>query len=201
MIDMKLLGENCMKNGFEIIFAKDKNEALEISKKYFKDGMSIGLGGSSTIEECGIYDFLVNNKKIKLYNQYEEGISMSENMKRRKEGMTADIYVTSTNALTQDGEFVNCDGSGNRVAAQIFGSDKLLIVAGKNKLVKSVVDGFERIKNIAAVKNVDRLNQKAIKFNKEPYHTVESISNKFVYINSDVKGRTTIILVDEELGF
>jgi len=201
MTDIKLLKQNCEKNGFEFIFAENKDEALKIAKKFFKPNMSVGFGGSVSIEECGIYDFLINSKDLKVLNQYEKGIDMKENIRRRKEGMIADIYVTSTNALTMNGELVNCDGSGNRVAAQIFGSDKLLIIAGINKVVKDVDAGFLRIKNIAAVKNAQRINEKAMQLGKESKYTAEDISHKFVYINGDVMGRTTIILVNEELGY
>ncbi|MDR0467851.1 MAG: lactate utilization protein [Campylobacteraceae bacterium] len=201
MMDLKLLKQNCEKNGFEFIFVENKKEALKVAKEFFKSNMSVGLGGSVSVEECGIYDFLVNNKDLKVFNQYEQGIDMEENMRRRKMGMIADIYVTGTNALTMNGELVNCDGSGNRVAAQIFGSDKLLIVVGINKIVKDVDAGFLRIKEIAAIKNVERLNEKAIKLGKEPKYTIENISHKFTSISGDTKGRTTIILVNEELGY
>ncbi|MDR1976302.1 MAG: lactate utilization protein [Campylobacteraceae bacterium] len=200
-METKTLKLNCEKNGFEFVSAKTKQEALEIAKGYITKGSSVGLGGSVSVEEIGLLEYLSNSKDITLFNQYEEGITKEENAKRRKEGLTADIYVTSTNALTRKGELVNADGSGNRVAAQIFGSKKLLLIVGKNKIVRDVAAGFERIKNVAAVKNADRLNQKALTFGKEPNYTPKDISQKYGIIVSETPGRIVIIFVDEALGY
>ncbi|UTJ07497.1 lactate utilization protein [Arcobacter roscoffensis] len=190
--------ESC---GYKVHNAKDKKEALEISKIYIKEGISVGLGGSTSVGQIGLLDFLVNNKNITLYNQYEKGISMEENTKRRREGMLTDLYVTGTNALTKDGKLVNADGSGNRVAAMIFGPKKVLVIVGKNKIVNSVEEGFDRVMNVAAVKNIDRMNKKAIEMGKEPRHNLDNAANKFTYIKADEKDRIVLILVDEELGF
>jgi len=190
--------EDC---GYKVHSAKDKNEALEISKTYIKEGISVGLGGSTSVGQIGLLDFLVNNEDITLYNQYEKGISMEENTNRRRLGMLTDLYVTGTNALTTDGKLVNADGSGNRVAAMIFGPKKVLVIVGKNKIVNSVEEGFDRVMNVAAVKNIDRMNSKAIEMGKEPRHNKNNIANKFSYIKADEKDRIVLILVDEELGF
>ena len=115
--------------------------------------------------------------------------------------MLSDLYICGTNALTKTGELINADGSGNRVAAQMFGPKKVLIVTGRNKIVETVEDGFKRIMEIAAPKNIERMNNTAIAMGKEPRHNMDNIGNKWAYIDGDVEGRTTIILVDEDLGF
>jgi len=190
--------ENC---GYKVHLAKDKNEAFEISKTYIKDGISVGLGGSTSVGQIGLLDYLLNNKNITLYNQYEAGITMDENIERRRKGILTDLYVTGTNALTKDGKLVNADGSGNRVAAMIFGPKNVLVIVGKNKIVETVEDGFKRIMDVAAIKNIDRMNSKAIEMGKEPRHNLDNIANKFTYIKADDKDRIILILVDEELGF
>ncbi|MDR3177794.1 MAG: lactate utilization protein [Campylobacteraceae bacterium] len=200
-MDIEELKENAQKNGIEIIFVQTKQEALEKAKKYIKSGSSVGLGGSVSVEEIGLLEYLVSRKDIILYNQYEEGISKEENLKRRKKGMVADIYVTSTNAITKEGWLINYDGAGNRVAAQIFGSDKLLIIAGVNKIVNDIHEGLARIKNIAAVKNAERLNKKALSFGKAANATAQSISSKSGIIHKDIRGRISVILVNETLGY
>lgn len=189
------------KNGFEVIMVETKEEALSVAKKFIKDDMRIGLGGSTTVLETGLLEYLVNYKNITLLNQYEEGIDMAENIRRRREGILSDLYVTGCNAITKNGELVNADGSGNRVAAQIFGPKKVLLLVGKNKIVESLDEGFARIKDIASVKNVERMNNKAIELGKEPKYTIDNIGNKFSFINGDEEGRTTIILINEELGY
>ncbi|MBE0492505.1 MAG: lactate utilization protein [Sulfurospirillum sp.] len=198
---MSKLIENLEKNGFEVIEVATKEEALEVSKTFVKEGMRVGLGGSTTVLQVGLLDFVINHKGITLFNQYETGISMQENTKRRREGMLSDLFICSSNAISENGELINADGSGNRVAAQIFGPKKVLILVGKNKIVKNIQEGFERIKTVAAAKNIERMNAKAIEMGKEPHYNQDNIGNKFTYINGDEKGRTTIILIDEELGY
>lgn len=188
-------------NGYKVFLAKDKKEALKISQSLIKEGMSVGLGGSTSVKEIGLFDDLISRKDIKLFNQYEKNISMEENKKRRREGMLTDIYVTSTNALSKDGKLINADGSGNRVAAMIFGPINVLIIVGKNKIVDTVEDGFKRIQEVAAVKNINRMNNIAISMGKEPRHNINNIANKFSYIKADEKDRIILILVDEELGY
>jgi L-lactate utilization protein LutB len=192
---------NLEKNGFEVIHVKSSEEALHVAKSYIKDGLKIGLGGSTTVVETGLLEYLLKHKNISLINHNEAGIDMKENLKRRREGMLSDLYITSCNAVTKDGELVNADGSGNRVASQIFGPKKVLLLVGKNKIVENLHAGFERIKNVAAPKNIDRMNKKAISMGKEPRFNSDNIANKFTFINGDEKGRTTIILIDEELGY
>lgn len=189
------------KHGMDVICVANKEEALNLAKSFIKPGMSIGLGGSTTVAQIGLLDYVCSLKDITLFNQYEKGISMEENTKRRREGMLSDLYICGTNALTKTGELVNADGSGNRVAAQIFGPHKVLIVVGKNKIVENIEEGFKRIHDVASPKNIERMNNTAIAMGKEPRHNMDNIGNKFAYIDGDVDGRTTIILVDEDLGF
>lgn len=190
--------ESC---GYKVHFVQTKEEALELSKSMIESGMSIGLGGSTTVKEIGLLDSIVSRDDITLFNQYEKGISMEENTNRRRQGMLTDLYVTGTNAITRDGKLVNADGSGNRVAALIFGPKKVLVVAGVNKIVDTVEDGFIRLMDIAATKNVDRMNNLAKINGKEPRHNLDNIVNKFTYIKADEKDRINIILVNEELGY
>ncbi len=88
--------------GYDAHFVKNKEEAFELAKTYIKPNMSVGLGGSESVKEIGLLGYLLNNKDITVHNQYEDGISMDENIKRRKQGLVSDIFVTSTNALTKD---------------------------------------------------------------------------------------------------
>lgn len=198
---MQDIKNNLEKNGFEVIIVDTKEEAFEVAKGFIKDGMKVGLGGSTTVAECGLLDYVVSLKNITLFNQYEKGIDMDENLRRRREGILSDLYIAGCNAITKNGELVNADGSGNRVAAQIFGPSKVLLLVGKNKIVDTIEDGFTRIRDVASVKNINRMNTKAIEMGKEPKYNLENIGNKFAYINGDVPGRTTIILINEELGY
>ena len=194
---------NSFKNcGYDAHFVKTKEEAFELSKTYIKSGMSVGLGGSESVKEIGLLNYLLNKKDITLFNQYEAGISMDENIKRRKQGLVSDIFVTSTNAITKDGKLVNADGSGNRVAAFCYGPTHVLVIVGINKIVEDVDAGFKRVMEVAAVKNINRINNKAIEMGKEAKYNLDNIANKFSWVKADdEKGRIIIILVDEELGY
>ena len=198
---MDALQEAFKKHGMEVIPVATKEEALALAKTFIKSGMSIGLGGSTSVAQIGLLEYVTSLSDISLFNQYEKGISMEENTRRRREGMLSDLYICGTNALTKTGELINADGSGNRVAAQMFGPKKVLIVTGRNKIVETVEEGFKRIMEIAAPKNIERMNNTAIAMGKEPRHNMDNIGNKWAYIDGDVEGRTTIILVDEDLGF
>lgn len=198
---MDALQEAFKKHGMEVIPVATKEEALALAKTFIKSGMSIGLGGSTSVAQIGLLEYVTSLSDITLFNQYEKGISIEENTRRRREGMLSDLYICGTNALTKTGELINADGSGNRVAAQMFGPKKVLIVTGRNKIVETVEEGFKRIMEIAAPKNIERMNNTAIAMGKEPRHNMDNIGNKWAYIDGDVEGRTTIILVDEDLGF
>ena len=188
--------------GYDANFVKTKEEAFELAKTYIKPNMSVGLGGSVSVSQIGLLDYLLNNKEITVHNQYEAGISMDENIERRRKGLISDIFVTSTNAITKAGELVNADGSGNRVAAFSYGPKHVLLVVGINKIVDSVDAGFKRVMEVAATKNIERMNNKAIELGKEPKYNHENIANKFSWMKADdIKGRIIIILVDEELGY
>lgn len=189
---------NC---GYDPYFVQNKDEAFSLCKTFVKTDMSVGLGGSTSVSEIGLLDYLINKEDITLFNQYEKGISMEENTNRRRLGMVTDLFVTGTNALTKDGKLVNADGSGNRVAAMIFGPKKVLVIVGKNKIVETLEDGFARVMDVAAVKNIDRMNSKAIEMGREPKHNLDNIANKFTHIKADEKNRIVLIIVNEDLGF
>jgi L-lactate utilization protein LutB len=172
-----------------------------LSKEFIKEGMSVGMGGSISVAEIGLLDYLINKKDITLHNQYETGISMQENVERRRQGLVSDIFVTGINALSKDGKIINADGSGNRVAAFCYGPKKILAIVGVNKIVENLEEGFKRVMEVAAVKNVERINNKAIEMGKEPTYNLDNIANKFTWVKADDKDRITIILVNETLGY
>ena len=199
---MEKLLETLKSCGYNPHFVKNKEEAFELAKTFIKPNMSVGLGGSVSVQQIGLLEYLVNKKDIVLYNQYEAGISMEENIERRRQGVVSDIFVTSVNAITRDGKLVNADGSGNRVAAFSYGSKNLLVIAGINKIVEDLEAGFKRVMEVAAIKNIERINNVAIKMGKEPRYNLDNIANKFSWVKADEdKGRIIIILVDEELGY
>ncbi len=196
---MTNLISNLEKNGFEVVSVATKEEALEVAKKFVKEGESVGLGGSTSVSECGLLAWLVGagrEGRVELFNQYEEGITKDEDARRRRMGLVSDVYFCSTNAVSGEGWLVNADGSGNRVAALNFGPKKVVLVVGKNKICGSLEEAVERVKSVAAVKNMERFAKKGVKF-----ACADELVKKISVIKGDVSGRICVILVDDELGF
>jgi hypothetical protein len=191
-------------NNIECIFVKNKQTALEKALELIPEGSTVGLGGSVTVERVGLLEKL-RTGNYTLYDQYAPDIDMPENMKRRKQGLTAQYFVTGTNAITSDGQLVNVDGMGNRVAAQAFGPDKVIIVAGTNKIVKDVHEAFDRLEKIAAPINAKRVNAPSPCADTGVCIDCDSparICNIYTIIRRMmIPGRITVILVNDSLGF
>ena len=119
---------------------------------------TVGIGGSVTVSEIGLLTELAKRGNT-LYNHGVSGLTPEESLAIRRQELTADVFLTSTNAVTLDGQLVNVDGSGNRVAAMIFGPKKVIVVVGINKIVKDTHDAYRRIQLVAAPINNKRLNR------------------------------------------
>ncbi len=140
---------------FECTIVEDEKEALELIKTMVKPGCSVSVGGSVTLFETGVIDWLENNKEIEYLDRYHA----EDPHEVFRKAFSADVYLTSTNALTMDGKLFNVDGNGNRVAAMIYGPKKVVVLTGINKLVKDEEAAIERVNTIAAPANCVRLNK------------------------------------------
>lgn len=204
MIDIQKTVDALNNNNIECIVVASKQEALEKALDLIPEGSAVGLGGSVTVDQIGLLGKL-RSGKFTLYDQYAPGIDMPENMKRRKQGLTAQYFVTGTNAITEDGQLVNVDGLGNRVAAQAFGPEKVILVAGTNKIVKDVHAAFDRLQEIAAPVNAKRVNSMTPCADTGVCIDCDSparICNIYTIIRRMmIPGRITLILVNESLGY
>jgi hypothetical protein len=191
-------------NNIECIVVQSRQEALAKALEMIPEGATVGLGGSVTVEQIGLLAKL-RSGKYTLYDQYAPDIDMPENMKRRKQGLTAQYFVTGTNAITADGQLVNVDGIGNRVAAQAFGPEKVILVAGKNKIVKDVHEAFDRLQNVAAPINSRRFGSLTPCADTGVCVDCDSparICNIYTIIRRMmIPGRITLIMVNESLGY
>lgn len=156
-MDIKKTVENLEKNNMKVFTAKDKSEAVAIFKSLIKKGSAVSVGGSVTLSELGIIDILRSGDYAFL-DRYAKSLSADEVKEIFRKSFFSDYYVTSTNAITENGELYNVDGNGNRVAAMIYGPDSVIVIAGTNKIVKDINEANERIKKIAAPKNTVRLS-------------------------------------------
>lgn len=187
--------DNLEKNNFVVSYFNTREEALPVILEDLKPATSIGRGGSVTIEEIGLID-KVQESGLPFFD-YKE-------MEDRKRSLTADYYLCSTNAITENGWLVNIDGSGNRTAAMSFGPNKVFIVTGTNKIVKDVEAGLERIANVAAPPNAKRLGKKtpcATTGRCSDCSSPERICRKTLISTKPKPERIYIYLINEELGY
>jgi L-lactate utilization protein LutB len=154
---MRKVVEKLKAHDFEALYVKTKEEAVKEIWKYIISDMKIGVGGSVTIRELGILDELRARGNV-IYDHWIPRLSKEESLRFRKSQMTSDLFLSSINAITMNGELVNIDGAGNRVNGTIFGPGKVVLVAGYNKIVEDVQEAIKRTKNVAAPPNAKRLN-------------------------------------------
>ena len=112
------------------------------------DGVSVGIGGSVTAEQMGLYEKLSGHNRVFWHWRPESAEDP------RREAMTADMYITSVNGMAETGELINIDGNGNRVASSLYGHKKVWFIVGRNKLAPTYEEALWRARNIAAPKNV-----------------------------------------------
>lgn len=145
------------KNGFKVRCFETKEQAAAALVAEIPSDKSIGMGGSATLMSMGLYE-LFKERGNTLFS-HTHATSPEEAMKCRKAQLSADVFMCSTNALTLDGQLVNIDGVGNRVAAMCFGPDKVYVICGVNKIVENEQEGRKRIGNVASPMNAQRLKK------------------------------------------
>lgn len=143
-------------NRMEAFIAEKKEDVLLLLKTLMKPGCSVSTGGSATLDECGVIEFLRSGDYDFLDRFRTEPAQLKELFRR---ALSADCYLMSANAITEDGLLYNVDGRGNRVAALTFGPDRIIVIAGINKIVASLDDAVRRVKEASAPLNCRRLNQ------------------------------------------
>ncbi len=192
-IDKKIdtLIENLRKKHFNIINTESIEQAKEEVLKLINENETVGVGGSLTIRALGVIEELINRGN-KVFQHWLPKTFIDEIKQARRKEIQADVFLTSTNTITLEGELVNMDTYGNRVAAMIFGPPKVIIVAGYNKIVKNIDDAFKKIREETAVKNAQRLG---IEFSEQLCKVATIIYQK--PDDTDI----TIILVNTQLGF
>ncbi len=191
------------KRGIEGYYCEDSEAALAMAKRFLTPGCSISWGGSQTLEEIGLLDELSASD----YILYDRSTATTPEEKRLIYSKTvmADYYFMSSNAITLDGQLVNIDGAGNRVACLITGPRNVIVIAGMNKIVTDTDTAVDRIRNMATPPNVVRLGKKTpcAETGKCSNCLVEDcICNQIVITRrSGIIGRIKVILVGEELGY
>ncbi len=147
------------KNGMKGYYAKKKEDVISIVDELTKFDKLITSGGSLSLIESGVIDFLNNNRK-NIFLPREKASTPEEVDEIYRKAFVSDTYLASTNAITEKGELFNIDGNGNRVSAMIFGPKQVILVVGINKIVPDMECAEKRLKSIASPANCIRLNKK-----------------------------------------
>lgn len=195
--------ERFNKRGIEGYYCDNRAEALIMAKRFLTPGCSISWGGSETLKEIGLFNDLKESDYI-LYDRHDAK-TPEESFLLYGKIVTCDFFFMSSNAITLDGQLVNIDGKGNRVACLIAGPKNVVVIAGMNKIVTDVETGIERVRNMASPPNNIRLGYKT------PCAQLGHCANCLVddciccqiviTRKSKIPGRIKVILVGEELGY
>lgn len=193
--------ENLQKNGYLVSVFETAGEASEYLDQQI-DGKTVGFGGSITLQDLGIYDMLAKHNACH-WHWPKAGHAVPEVIKA---AAAADIYLTSVNALSENGEMVNIDGTGNRVASTLFGHEKVYFVVGINKIEADLAAAIDRARNVASPLNAKRLGRKtpcAVKGDKcYDCNSPERICNGMVvHFKKMGSCAMEVVLVKENLGY
>ncbi|WP_315081761.1 lactate utilization protein [uncultured Clostridium sp.] len=195
---------NLRKRNMAGFFVKDDVELKELLKQLIDEKSVVGVGDSMTLFETGAIDFLRNGNYTFL-DKYREGITSEEKKQIYIQNFSADAFICSTNALTEDGELYNIDGNGSRVAPMIYGPKQVILVAGINKIVKNIEEAEKRVRNYAAPIDAKRLCKNTpctTLGNCVDCKSPNRICNDFTIIRGQfIKDRIKVIIVGEQLGY
>lgn len=209
-MNIELTIKNLKSNRMVPYFVKTKEEAKELMISLMKEGETVSVGGSMTLAEIGAMEELRSGK----YNFLDRAAEGADREKIYRDSFFADTYITSSNAITESGELYNVDGNGNRVSAMIFGPKSVIVIAGKNKIVKNLEEAAKRVKKIAAPKNTSRLScdtycsETGVCVAAEAKNMCDGCKSEsricasYVALSYQrIKDRIKVIIVDEELGY
>lgn len=203
-IKMQKTAEALQKNNMTAYIADTKEDAVKLICELIPDSATVGVGGSVTLGELDIIT-LLRQAPYNFLDRYDPSLSKEQAVEVMRKTLLADVFITSTNAVTENGELYNVDGNGNRVAAMIFGPASVVIVAGYNKIVADLDEAERRVKSIAAPANCVRLgidNPCTVNGSCMNCHKDGRICADTVIMGMQrTKGRIKVILVGQELGY
>ena len=206
-IKLNDLKENLEKNNFDVFIAQSLQEVRSIVMETLIPGIrpvSVSWGGSMTFVASGLYDELKEYPSMTVLDTFDKDISAGENLERRRQSLLVDLYITGTNAVTENGMLVNLDMIGNRIAALTFGPKHVVLIIGRNKIVPGLEEAMDRVKDLAAPANAMRLDKKTPCVKTASCHECESpdrICNTWTITQKSFpKGRVKIILLNGDEG-
>lgn len=191
-------------NQYAVHQLNSKEELITLLKEMIPKNATVSVGGSMTLFETGVMD-LLRCGDYEFWDRYASGLQPSDIRDIYIKSFNADVYFTSSNAITEDGTLYNVDGTGNRVAAMVYGPRNVYVIAGVNKLVKDLDAAIARNREIAAPTNAKRLNRNtpcAVTGICSDCKSPEKICADYVLMGrQSIKDRVHVFLVNDHFGY
>lgn len=194
--------KHLQKRGMEGYYCADSKSAVQKALSLIPEGSTVTWGGSESIKECGLVDAL-KDASVTIWDRKDV---KPEDMKAfYLKAFSANVYLMSSNAITLDGQLVNIDGTGNRIAALTYGPDRVILIVGMNKVCPDLESAITRVHNVAAPPNCMRLNIENPCTKDGICHNCLSptkICNMLHVMHFNrFPGRIQVVLVGEQLGY
>jgi hypothetical protein len=205
---LKNLAGRLESNNFEVFIVDRGTDAAPLVLEELMPVLrpqSVSWGGSLTFIASGLHEQLLQRKDIEVLDTFDKSLPEEAFLERRRKSLLCDLYITGTNAVTEDGRLVNLDMIGNRVAALTFGPRNVVVLVGRNKIVADLDEALYRVKNYAAPVNAMRLDKKTpcVKTSTcQECQSPDRICNTWTITEKAFpKGRVKVVLINEEAGF
>lgn len=197
------VAEALNKRYFEAYYCSGRAEALEKILELIPQGHVVSWGGATTVDELGVKDALRQRGQAVI--DRDTAKDAQERQEMLKNALTCDTFLMGSNAVSADGQLVNIDGTGNRVAALCFGPSQVIVVAGMNKVAGDLDGAMRRAREVAAPINAQRFQLKtpcSVNGLCADCKGPDSICAQIVTTRlCKPAGRIKVILVGEDLGF
>ena len=195
---------NLRRRNMEAFYCPTGKEAVKKVSELTPDGSTVTWGGTATVRDLGIPEALKSRETLEVLDR-DTVETPEEKQAMYLKAFTADVYLTSANAISEDGVIVNVDGNGNRVAAISWGPKKVIFVIGLNKVAQTVEAALARARSTASPINAQRFDIKTPCRTDGTCHNCNSPESICSYVhflrNSRNKGRHVVVLVGEDLGY
>lgn len=199
----QILVKNLKSRQFEAYYCPDKESALQKALELIPEGASVGWGGCLSAEQIGLVEAVRKGNYAAI--DRDAARSPEERRELMRRALLSDVFLTGANAISLDGQMVNIDGNGNRVAAIVYGPESVIVVAGMNKVMDTLDAAVTRARTIAAPMNKQRFAAPTPCMVTGVCADCKSegcICNQILITrNTRPAGRIKFILVGEELGF
>jgi L-lactate utilization protein LutB len=195
--------KNLKRRHIEGFYCASAQEAVKKISELIEDGSSVTWGGTMSVRDLGIPDFLRKRGTLQVLDR-DLVKTPEEKRDMYLRAFSADVYLSSANAISEDGVIVNIDGNGNRVAAITWGPKKVIFVIGLNKVAQNVEAALARARSTASPTNAARFDIKTpcqIDGVCHNCNSPESICNYVHFLRNSPNGRHTVVLVGENLGY